>query len=179
MSGWVHLDGHSRCQYAFQFIPLLKCQVRASFIYVAPSHKFASRVFKMSLTSWIWNPLRYFSVSRIYVTEQTCIQHCDITAQQCKQSTVWLQVESLGRCFCRVLHILFPTRLCFSPHHHQPHPRPLLWLQYRIGQLYMISKHSCEQSGGGEGVEVVRNESNVHPQHGPGQLTEKRIYLCR
>uniref|UniRef100_A0A3Q1F7T3 Phosphatidylinositol transfer protein cytoplasmic 1b n=1 Tax=Acanthochromis polyacanthus TaxID=80966 RepID=A0A3Q1F7T3_9TELE len=38
-------------------------------------------------------------------------------------------------------------------------------------------KHSCEQSGGGEGVEVVRNEPDVHPQHGPGQLTEKRIYL--
>uniref|UniRef100_A0A3B5AJD5 Cytoplasmic phosphatidylinositol transfer protein 1-like n=1 Tax=Stegastes partitus TaxID=144197 RepID=A0A3B5AJD5_9TELE len=41
----------------------------------------------------------------------------------------------------------------------------------------MISKHSCEQSGGGEGVEVVRNEPDVHPQHGAGQLTEKRIYL--
>uniref|UniRef100_A0A8C5DE37 Cytoplasmic phosphatidylinositol transfer protein 1-like n=1 Tax=Gouania willdenowi TaxID=441366 RepID=A0A8C5DE37_GOUWI len=38
-------------------------------------------------------------------------------------------------------------------------------------------KHSCEQSGGGEGVEVVKNEASVHPQHGPGQLTEKRIYL--
>uniref|UniRef100_A0A3B3Y3L9 Phosphatidylinositol transfer protein N-terminal domain-containing protein n=1 Tax=Poecilia mexicana TaxID=48701 RepID=A0A3B3Y3L9_9TELE len=48
---------------------------------------------------------------------------------------------------------------------------------YKIGQLYMISKHSCEQSGGGEGVEVVRNEPDIHPQHGPGQLTEKRIYL--
>lgn len=43
----------------------------------------------------------------------------------------------------------------------------------------MISKHSCEQSGGGEGVEVVRNESENHPQYGPGQLTEKRIYLDR
>ncbi|XP_067457399.1 cytoplasmic phosphatidylinositol transfer protein 1b [Thunnus thynnus] len=54
---------------------------------------------------------------------------------------------------------------------------PLTVDEYRIGQLYMISKHSCEQSGGGEGVEVVRNESDIHPQHGPGQLTEKRIYL--
>ncbi|XP_053288113.1 cytoplasmic phosphatidylinositol transfer protein 1b [Pleuronectes platessa] len=54
---------------------------------------------------------------------------------------------------------------------------PLTVDEYKIGQLYMISKHSCEQSGGGEGVEVVRNESNVHPQHGPGQVTEKRIYL--
>lgn len=43
----------------------------------------------------------------------------------------------------------------------------------------MISKHSCEQSGGGEGVEVVRNEPDTHPEHGPGQVTEKRIYLTR
>ncbi|XP_076010924.1 cytoplasmic phosphatidylinositol transfer protein 1b [Genypterus blacodes] len=55
---------------------------------------------------------------------------------------------------------------------------PLTVDEYRIGQLYMISKHSCEQSGGGEGVEVVRNEPDVHPQHGTGQVTEKRIYLC-
>lgn len=54
---------------------------------------------------------------------------------------------------------------------------PLTVEEYQIGQLYMISKHSCEQSGGGEGVEVVRNELDTHPQHGPGQLTEKRIYL--
>ncbi|MEQ2298238.1 Cytoplasmic phosphatidylinositol transfer protein 1 [Ameca splendens] len=54
---------------------------------------------------------------------------------------------------------------------------PLTTEEYRIGQLYMISKHSCEQSDGGEGVEVVRNEPDTHPQHGPGQLTEKRIYL--
>ncbi|KAM3873693.1 cytoplasmic phosphatidylinositol transfer protein 1b [Diretmus argenteus] len=54
---------------------------------------------------------------------------------------------------------------------------PLTVDEYRIGQLYMISKHSCEQSGGGEGVEVVRNEPDTHPKHGPGQLTEKRIYL--
>ncbi|KAM9724491.1 cytoplasmic phosphatidylinositol transfer protein 1b [Menidia menidia] len=54
---------------------------------------------------------------------------------------------------------------------------PLTVEEYRIGQLYMISKHSCEQSGGGEGVEVVRNEPDTHPQHGQGQLTEKRIYL--
>ncbi|XP_030013784.1 cytoplasmic phosphatidylinositol transfer protein 1b [Sphaeramia orbicularis] len=54
---------------------------------------------------------------------------------------------------------------------------PLTVDEYKIGQLYMISKYSCEESGGGEGVEVVRNESDVHPQHGAGQLTEKRIYL--
>uniref|UniRef100_A0A8C6U0E9 Phosphatidylinositol transfer protein cytoplasmic 1 n=1 Tax=Neogobius melanostomus TaxID=47308 RepID=A0A8C6U0E9_9GOBI len=49
--------------------------------------------------------------------------------------------------------------------------------QYRIGQLYMISKHSHEQSERGEGVEVVQNEPYDDPEHGQGQFTEKRIYL--
>ena len=52
-------------------------------------------------------------------------------------------------------------------------------LQYKIGQLYMIAKHSHEQSSKGEGVEVVKNEPCDHPQHGKGQFTEKRIYLSR
>uniref|UniRef100_A0AAR2KA28 Phosphatidylinositol transfer protein N-terminal domain-containing protein n=1 Tax=Pygocentrus nattereri TaxID=42514 RepID=A0AAR2KA28_PYGNA len=54
---------------------------------------------------------------------------------------------------------------------------PLTVEEYKIGQLYMISKHSLEQSSGGEGVEVVRNEPDTHPQYGQGQVTEKRIYL--
>lgn len=54
---------------------------------------------------------------------------------------------------------------------------PLTVDEYKIGQLYMVNKHSCEQSEGGEGVEVVRNEPETHPQHGLGQVTEKRIYL--
>uniref|UniRef100_A0A667ZVD3 Cytoplasmic phosphatidylinositol transfer protein 1 n=1 Tax=Myripristis murdjan TaxID=586833 RepID=A0A667ZVD3_9TELE len=48
---------------------------------------------------------------------------------------------------------------------------------YRIGQLYMISKHSHEQSDRGEGVEVVQNEPYEDPAHGQGQFTEKRVYL--
>lgn len=51
--------------------------------------------------------------------------------------------------------------------------------QYRIGQLYMISKHSHEQSDRGEGVEVVSNEPYEDPEHGQGQFTEKRVYLNR
>ncbi|KAJ7424430.1 Cytoplasmic phosphatidylinositol transfer protein 1 [Willisornis vidua] len=47
-------------------------------------------------------------------------------------------------------------------------------MKYRIGQLYMISKHSHEQSDRGEGVEVVQNEPFEDPNHGNGQLTEKR-----
>uniref|UniRef100_A0A3Q3MTB9 Cytoplasmic phosphatidylinositol transfer protein 1 n=1 Tax=Mastacembelus armatus TaxID=205130 RepID=A0A3Q3MTB9_9TELE len=50
-------------------------------------------------------------------------------------------------------------------------------LTYRIGQLYMISKHSHEQSDRGEGVEVVQNEPYEDPTHGQGQFTEKRVYL--
>ncbi|PKU42370.1 cytoplasmic phosphatidylinositol transfer protein 1 isoform x2 [Limosa lapponica baueri] len=38
--------------------------------------------------------------------------------------------------------------------------------KYRIGQLYMISKHSHEQSDRGEGVEVVQNEPYEDPNHG-------------
>ncbi|MBN3303898.1 PITC1 protein, partial [Amia calva] len=50
-------------------------------------------------------------------------------------------------------------------------------LQYRIGQLYTISKHSHEESDKGEGVEVVRNEPHIDPAHGEGQFTEKRVHL--
>ncbi|KAL2101164.1 hypothetical protein ACEWY4_002925 [Coilia grayii] len=54
---------------------------------------------------------------------------------------------------------------------------PLTVEEYRIGQLYMISKHSLEQSERGEGVEVVQNEPYEDPTHGVGQFTEKRVYL--
>ena len=51
--------------------------------------------------------------------------------------------------------------------------------QYHIGQLFMIAKHSAEQSHGGEGVEVVENCPHEDPVHGKGQYTEKRIHLSR
>ncbi|XP_058559440.1 cytoplasmic phosphatidylinositol transfer protein 1-like isoform X2 [Neofelis nebulosa] len=54
---------------------------------------------------------------------------------------------------------------------------PFICAQYKIGQLYMISKHSHEQSDRGEGVEVVQNEPFEDPHHGNGQFTEKRVYL--
>ncbi|KAM4651220.1 cytoplasmic phosphatidylinositol transfer protein 1-like [Discoglossus pictus] len=54
---------------------------------------------------------------------------------------------------------------------------PLTVDEYRIGQLYMISKHSHEQSSDGEGVEVIINEPYEDPVHGKGQYTEKRLYL--
>ncbi|KAK1162789.1 cytoplasmic phosphatidylinositol transfer protein 1-like isoform X1 [Acipenser oxyrinchus oxyrinchus] len=54
---------------------------------------------------------------------------------------------------------------------------PLTVEEYRIGQLYTISKHSHEESDKGEGVEVVRNEPHIDPVHGEGQFTEKRVHL--
>ncbi|WAQ97275.1 PITC1-like protein [Mya arenaria] len=54
---------------------------------------------------------------------------------------------------------------------------PLTVQEYRIGQLFMIAKHSHEQSQEGEGVEVVKNEPCEHEEHGKGQFTEKRIHL--
>ncbi|KAL1494514.1 hypothetical protein ABEB36_010100 [Hypothenemus hampei] len=54
---------------------------------------------------------------------------------------------------------------------------PLTVEEYRIGQLYMIARHSLEQSGDGEGVEVVENKEITDPEHGKGQYTEKRIHL--
>ncbi|XP_013402441.1 cytoplasmic phosphatidylinositol transfer protein 1-like, partial [Lingula anatina] len=54
---------------------------------------------------------------------------------------------------------------------------PLTVEEYRIGQLYMITKHSHEQSEKGEGVEVVKNEPCEDTNYGTGQYTEKRVYL--
>ncbi|XP_037953059.1 cytoplasmic phosphatidylinositol transfer protein 1 [Teleopsis dalmanni] len=54
---------------------------------------------------------------------------------------------------------------------------PLTVEEYQIGQLYMIARHSLEQSGDGEGVEVVDNSPCEDPEHGKGQYTEKRIHL--
>ncbi|XP_074039630.1 cytoplasmic phosphatidylinositol transfer protein 1 [Leptinotarsa decemlineata] len=54
---------------------------------------------------------------------------------------------------------------------------PMTVEEYQIGQLYMIARHSLEQSGGGEGVEVVENRECSDEKHGSGQFTEKRIHL--
>ncbi|KAL4715918.1 hypothetical protein ACJJTC_013218 [Scirpophaga incertulas] len=54
---------------------------------------------------------------------------------------------------------------------------PMTVEEYRIGQLYMIARHSFEQSSNGEGVEVVANEQVTDDVNGIGQYTEKRIHL--
>ncbi|BFG05539.1 cytoplasmic phosphatidylinositol transfer protein 1 [Drosophila madeirensis] len=54
---------------------------------------------------------------------------------------------------------------------------PLTVEEYKIGQLYMIARHSLEQSEEGEGVEVVENKPCEDDVHGKGQYTEKHIHL--
>ncbi|XP_012272585.1 cytoplasmic phosphatidylinositol transfer protein 1 [Orussus abietinus] len=54
---------------------------------------------------------------------------------------------------------------------------PLTTEEYRIGQLYMIARHSDEQSDCEKGIEVVENVECEDPEHGKGQFTEKRIHL--
>jgi len=49
--------------------------------------------------------------------------------------------------------------------------------EYKLGQLYMIARHSAEQSDGGEGIEVIENGPHSDPVHGEGQFTEKRVHL--
>uniref|UniRef100_A0A8C4WTU3 Phosphatidylinositol transfer protein cytoplasmic 1b n=1 Tax=Eptatretus burgeri TaxID=7764 RepID=A0A8C4WTU3_EPTBU len=80
----------------------------------------------------------------------------------------WLLLSSLFLCFIEI-NILRLDLSLFTP---LP-PCP----QYQVGQLYMISKHSHEQSEKGEGVEVVSNEPYEDPIYGQGQYTEKRIHL--
>ncbi|MBN3314282.1 PITC1 protein, partial [Atractosteus spatula] len=75
--------------------------------------------------------------------------------------------------------IIFLRNVCAgeSPLREWKQPVSFERVDRRIGQLYMISKHSHEQSDRGEGVEVVQNEPYEDPAHGKGQFTEKRVYL--
>lgn len=54
---------------------------------------------------------------------------------------------------------------------------PLTVEEYHVGQLYMIARHSHEQSFDGAGVEVIENSDCEDPEHGKGQYTEKRLHL--
>ncbi|XP_065659402.1 cytoplasmic phosphatidylinositol transfer protein 1 isoform X3 [Hydra vulgaris] len=54
---------------------------------------------------------------------------------------------------------------------------PITVEEYQVGQLYMINKHSHEQSEKGEGVEVLVNEPSNHEKYGEGRFTEKRVHL--
>ncbi|KAJ2736828.1 hypothetical protein H4S06_006647, partial [Coemansia sp. BCRC 34490] len=48
--------------------------------------------------------------------------------------------------------------------------------EYKIAQLYAVAKMSLNETGGGEGVEVIKNEPYDN-EKGKGQYTFK-IYHC-
>ncbi|MPC30520.1 Cytoplasmic phosphatidylinositol transfer protein 1 [Portunus trituberculatus] len=81
--------------------------------------------------------------------------------------SVWTGDRYRNRCRQDEAKMLKEYRICM----------PMSVEEYHIGQLYMIARHSLEQSQGGEGVEVVENTSHTDPVHGQGQYTEKRIHL--
>lgn len=52
-------------------------------------------------------------------------------------------------------------------------------LQYRIAQMYMVTKIQEQQTGGGEGVEVLINRPFEDDEFGQGQYTSKIYHLQR
>lgn len=57
-------------------------------------------------------------------------------------------------------------------------PMPMTTKEYQVGQLFAVADMSKQETGGGDGVEVVKNEPfHDHPEYGNGQYTFKRYYL--
>lgn len=54
---------------------------------------------------------------------------------------------------------------------------PLSVEEYYRGQIYVISRHSKEQSEAGDGVETVLNEVCQHSVHGQGRKTIKKMHI--
>jgi hypothetical protein len=57
-------------------------------------------------------------------------------------------------------------------------------VQYQVAQLYSVAEASKNNTGGGEGIEVLRNEPfDDHPllngQYSKGQYTYKIYHLAR
>ena len=52
-------------------------------------------------------------------------------------------------------------------------------LQYHIAQLYSVAQASKNETGGGDGVEVVKNEPCKEEKMGEGQYTYKIFHLAR
>ena len=52
-------------------------------------------------------------------------------------------------------------------------------MQYQVGQLYSVAQASKNETGGGEGVEVLKNEPFENEELGKGQYTHKIYHLAR
>ena len=55
---------------------------------------------------------------------------------------------------------------------------PISVEEYQVGQLWSVAEASKENTGGGEGVEVVKNEP-YDDETGTGQYTEKIFRMER
>eukprot|EP00051_Salpingoeca_urceolata_P006015 m.79938 g.79938 ORF g.79938 m.79938 type:complete len:266 (-) comp14645_c0_seq1:52-849(-) len=50
--------------------------------------------------------------------------------------------------------------------------------EYQVGQLYSVAMASKDETGGGDGVEVLKNEPIEHEEYGPCQYTHKVYHLA-
>lgn len=57
-------------------------------------------------------------------------------------------------------------------------PLPLTVDEYHIAQLFMTAKASEEETGDGEGIEVIKNEPLDCPDRGKCQYTMKKIHIA-
>ena len=65
-----------------------------------------------------------------------------------------------------------------------PRPDVILCLQYQVAQLYSVAEASKNETGGGEGIEVLKNEPfENYPllgdEYSKGQYTYKIYHLKR
>lgn len=56
---------------------------------------------------------------------------------------------------------------------------PFTLEEYHIGQLYSVAQASKNETGGGDGVEVLVNEPREDEKHGQGQFTHKIFHLSQ
>ena len=84
------------------------------------------------------------------------------------------------------LHVLLQvqthTHTHTHPHTHtcpHTHTHTHIHAQFQIGQLYSVAKASENETGGGEGVEIVTNEPFESEELGKGQYTHKIYHLAR
>ena len=55
------------------------------------------------------------------------------------------------------------------------------FLQYQVGQLYSVAEASKNETGGGEGIQVLKNEPyhDLEGNLGKGQFTHKIYHLSK
>lgn len=56
--------------------------------------------------------------------------------------------------------------------------------EYQVGQLYSVADASKNETGGGEGIEILKNEPYTdhpifHGRFGDGQYTHKIYHIAR